>query len=162
MPILRNLRKAMFLDAQLVGLGAHNAAGGFNAPHYYGRRFIKALDGALEPDSPLRKRLINNHLTMWAFVWLEWRWNNISKQKIDVAEPHRNLLPIYGRNPRYWVCVYPLIVLPELLAKIWAFPWLARRKLLRIWYQATTPSTRIGRSGRRDSRETPSDIAAAA
>jgi hypothetical protein len=84
---------------------------------------------------------------MWAFVWLEWRWHNISREKIEVTDPHRTLLPIYGGNPLYWACVYPIIVLPELLAKLWAFPWLVRRKLLRFLYQTITPSARIG-SGR--------------
>ncbi len=140
LPVLKNLRRGMFLDAQWIGQATLNAAGGFDATHYYGRRFMKALDTALGPDSPLKRRLINNHLTMWAFCWLEWRWHNISKEKIDVADPHRNLLPVYGSNPRYWLSVYPLIAFPEFLAKIWAFPWLARRKLLRLWYQAITTS----------------------
>ena len=114
--------------------------------NYYGRRFTKALDCWLEPGLPLSKKLINNHLTMWVAPWLDWMWNNdnLSKEKIDVADPHRNLLPVYGRNPRYWLCVYPLIVLPAFLGRIWAFPWLVRRKLLRLWYQTITPSVSIG------------------
>lgn len=145
LPILKNMRQGMYLDAQLMGQATLNAAGGYDAGHYYGARFKNALDSWLEPDAPLTERLINNHLTMWVAPWLDWMWNNdnLSRDKIDVADPHRNLLPIYGRNLRYWLCVWPIIVLPKSLARIWAFPWLVRRKLLRLWYQTITPSIKI-------------------
>jgi glycosyltransferase involved in cell wall biosynthesis len=147
LPILKNLRQGLYVQAQWMGQATLNAAGGYDAGYYYGRRFRKALDSWLEPGSPLEKRLINNHLTMWVAPWLDWKWNseNMSREKIDVADPHPNLLPIYGRNFRYWLCVYPLIVLPRRLAKAWAFPWLVRRKLLRLWYQTITPSIQLER-----------------
>lgn len=150
LPVLRNLRRGMFVDAQLIGQATLNAAGGFDAGQYYGPRFTKAVNSWLEPDSPLAKRLIDNHLTMWAASWLDWKWRTISKEKIEVVDPHRNLVPVYGRNFRYWLCVYPLIVLPQFLAKIWAFPLLARRKLLRLWYQAIPPSAKLVRAVREE------------
>jgi abequosyltransferase len=160
--VLKNLRRGMFVDAQWVGMGTFNAAGDYDGSHFYGSRFKKALNCWLEPDSPLAKKLTNNHLTMWAFVWLEWKWHSTSKVKIAVADAHRNLLPVYGRNPRYWLCVYPLIVLPEFLARVWAVPWLVRRKLLRLWYQAITPSLKLEAPRNREApvyTETPGKIA---
>lgn len=144
LPVLKNMRLALFADARLIGQATFNAAGGFDAAHYFGWRFKKALESWLDADSELSKRLIDNHLTMWVAPWLDWLWNNdkMSKERIDVVDPHQNLLPIYGDNRRYWICVYPMIVLPAFLARVWAFPWLVRRKLLRLWYQTVTPSAR--------------------
>jgi glycosyltransferase involved in cell wall biosynthesis len=147
LPVLKNMRRGLYVDAQLVGIATLNAAGGYDAGHYFGLRFKAALDCWLDTESALSKRLINNHLTMWVTPWLDWMWNieNMSRDKIDVVDPHQNLLPIFGSNPRYWTCVYPMIVLPELLAKTWAFPWLVRRKLMRLWYQTITPKLGIER-----------------
>jgi len=146
LPVLKNLQRGVFVQAQWIGRATLNEYGGFDGPHFCGRRFMNSLDRWLNGDSALVRKMVNNHLTMCLFFLANWIWHNSTASRvhaIEIAEPHKKLVPYYGRNPRYWICVYPLIVLPKALAKAWALPWMVRRKLLRLWYQKITPSIAV-------------------
>jgi glycosyltransferase involved in cell wall biosynthesis len=146
LPLLKNMRRGVYVQAQWLGRAEFNAHGGYDLARHFGMCFANSVNRWLDGNPALKKKTVDNHLTMGLIslalhIWEIEKWSRFHPIKVD--NPHKKLVPYFGRNPRYWLCTFPMIVLPKPLSKAWALPWMVRRKLLRFWYQRITPSIKM-------------------
>ncbi|MDR3739248.1 MAG: glycosyltransferase family 2 protein [Terracidiphilus sp.] len=116
----------LYIHEKLVGMRVNNT-GGYKLLEVFGPTFKKITDQWL-CSKGVRKAVINGTIQrFWPGLILMHRTS--ADRFKDDADPREVLAPVYGNNIRYWICVYPAIVLPLVLAKFWT---LAVRVLNRL------------------------------
>jgi abequosyltransferase len=114
---LNHFCRGLLIEPGLLASKAENSSGGFDAVEVFGKNYNFAVREWTSNNSRLQSLLINEHLVLW----FSGNWASVSKgsNNITAASPDIILTPLFGRNFRYWLFVYPLFKLPIPLAKLW-------------------------------------------
>jgi abequosyltransferase len=117
LPLLRKHRRSLVLWNRPVA-GRHGNAGGYALGEVFGKTLLDVMSRCL-PDRPdLAAIIINFTLRRWlpSIVYAMRRDGN---QKLALDSAHLALQQAYGRNFRFWLFAYPVLVLPLPLAGLW-------------------------------------------
>lgn len=129
---LKNFQKGLFIQRGLYAVFATDSTRQFDIAKVFGVNWHKAASLFLDPESEVQNAVLNDQL----YSWFPTHWYGFRKSArlIQTAPPHTLLRPLYGERPLYWLCVYPLLVLPRLLAGGWLAMLRGIRKIDRAWH----------------------------
>jgi len=144
---LRNFQKGLFIQRGLFAVCAANPSRNFDIAKVFGVNWHKAASLFLDSESEVQNAVLNDQL----YSWFPTHWYGLSKSArlTQTAPPHALMRPLYGRRPLYWLCVYPLIMLPRLFAGGWLAMLRGIRKIDRAWHAPRAESL-VPASGRID------------
>jgi len=115
---LNGYAQGLYIHEKLVGMRLNNT-GGYNALQVFGPTLKTVTDEWLHSKA-LRRLVFNGTiLKFWPGLLLKYR-KSAGSFAIE-AHPRKTLSSAFGNNPRYWVFVYPIHVLPYPLAASWLF-----------------------------------------
>jgi abequosyltransferase len=111
-------QKSLYFEDRLIVATGGNT-GGYGLFRVFGERLSKITQEWLE-DPALRRVILNGTLRFFfpSFL-LEAKKSALGS--FVKEDPDNTLRPYFGNNLRYWIFVYPLIVLPVSLGRIWLF-----------------------------------------
>jgi abequosyltransferase len=113
---LRGHRKSMLLDEKLFGYRCENT-GGFGICRVFGPALSEVAEQWLQV--PRLSNLISNGALQRHIPPLLLNAKRQTGHPFLREDAHAILSKAFGKNIRYWICDYPLIVLPEGPAWIW-------------------------------------------
>jgi glycosyltransferase involved in cell wall biosynthesis len=113
---LNGFALGLYFNEKLVGMRTENT-GGYKLLEVFGTTFRRVTDQWLHPEA-LSRAVVNGAIQrFWPGILLAYRKS--SERFTDQASARVVLTPVFGDNVRYWVFLYPAIVLPLTLAKCW-------------------------------------------
>jgi len=129
---LNNFERGLFVQRGLYAVCQENPSRPFDIARVFGVNWHKVSSLFLEPGSEVHNAVLNDQL----YSWFPTYWYGLSKSArlTQTAPPHTLMYPIYGRRPLYWLCVYPLLTFPRLLAGGWLAVLRGIRKVDRAWH----------------------------
>jgi abequosyltransferase len=117
LPLLRRHRRSLVLwQRPLAARQGHN--GGYALAEVFGER-LAGLTARLLPDRPDLSRIITNFAIRRWFPSVIYDIRLSGNQTFAIDQAHQTLARVYGRNFRYWLFTYPVLVLPLPLARLW-------------------------------------------
>jgi len=129
---LKNFQRGLFIQRGLYGVCEENPRRLFDIAKVFGVNWHKACSLFLDPGSEVQNAVLNDQL----YSWFPTHWYGLSKSArlTQTAPPHTLMRPLYGDRPLYWLCVYPLLTLPRLLAGGWLAVLRGIRNVDRAWH----------------------------
>lgn len=129
---LNNFQRGLFIQRGLYAVCEEEPSRPFDVAKVFGVNWHKVSSLFLDSGSEVHNAVLNDQL----YSWFPTYWYGLSKsaQITQTAPPHTLMRPLYGTRPLYWICVYPLLTLPRLLAGCWLAILRAIRKIDRAWY----------------------------
>ncbi len=108
----------LYIREKLIAV-RENTTGGYKLFQVFGPALATITKSWLE-SANLGRIVINGTLQrFWPLMLLQYKHNAIAFT--DEDDPRSVLAPLFKDNIRYWVFLYPVIVLPSSLATIWVF-----------------------------------------
>ena len=108
----------LYIREKLIAV-RENATGGYKLFQVFGPALATITKGWLE-SANLGRIVMNGTLQrFWPLMLLQYKKNSIAFT--DEEDPRSVLTPLFKDNIRYWVFLYPVIVLPSSLAAVWVF-----------------------------------------
>ena len=134
LPLLLAHRRSAVLWTRPVAARVGNAHG-YSLGRVFGPQLARVVQQLL-PDRPdLQRPILNVALRRWfPSVLVEFRAHAVDR--LQLQEAHRELKPVFGRNLRYWLFVYPALRLPLPAARWYTRGTAAFNRLL---YMAQLP-----------------------
>jgi abequosyltransferase len=115
---LNGFMKGLYIHERLVGARIHNS-GGYKFFQAFGPNLKMVIEQRLKSKN-LQRRIMNGTLTrFWPSALINHTAASSSYEK--ESHPLEILGPACRGNIRYWIFVYPILVSPTFLAKIWLF-----------------------------------------
>ncbi len=117
LPLLRRHRRSLVLWNRPIA-GRVGNSGGYSIGEIFGENLLTVAARVL-PDRPdLLRILVNFTLRRWfpASIYDHRTANSRTYRIEDVSGILRR---VYGRNPRFWIFIYPVLKLPLPLSRIW-------------------------------------------
>lgn len=115
---LNSFGRGLYIQDKLVGARVDNT-GGYKLIEVFGPKLRWVTDQALHSIS-LRRLVIGGTIQrFWPGMLLDYRRNNKSFE--SEASPTKTLTAAFRDSPRYWIFVYPILVLPAVLGAWWFF-----------------------------------------
>ena len=129
---LNNFRRGLFVQRGLYAVCEENPSRPFDVAKIFGVNWYNVSSLFLGIGSEVHNAVLNDQL----YSWFPTYWYGLSKSArlTQTAPPHSLMRPIYGKRPLYWLCVYPLLKLPRLLAGGWLAVLRGIRKVDRAWH----------------------------
>jgi len=129
---LKNFKRGLFIQRGLYAVCEENPGRPFDIARVFGVNWHKASSLFLDSGSEVQDAVLNDQL----YSWFPTYWYGLSKSArlTQTATPHTLLRPLYGGRPLYWLCVYPLLTFPRLLAAGWLAILRGIRKIDRVWH----------------------------
>jgi abequosyltransferase len=113
---LNGFTRGLYIREKLVAVRANNT-GGYKLLQVFGPGLATITEEWLKSAS-VRRIIINGTVQrFWPLMLL--RYKNSCDDFVEEADPEAVLTPVFKDNLRYWVFVFPIIVLPYPLAAIW-------------------------------------------
>lgn len=126
---LNGFRRGLLIRDRLVGARVENS-GGYKLTEVFGTRLRQISFDRLRSERLARLMLKGTVQRFWPGMLLTYRRTSSAFDK-DPA-PARALADAFGDLPRYWICVYPILILPPSIGSAWLFMvrainWVDRR-----------------------------------
>src|SRR5579859_1985788 len=113
---LNGYRRGLHIKDKLVGARVNNT-GGYKLLEVFGPTIIKVTEEWLH-SRHLRRIIYNGTLQrFWPGTLLQYKL--LAKCFAQEASPNDVLAPVFRRNLRYWIFVYPIVRLPYGIAASW-------------------------------------------
>lgn len=84
----------------------------------FGSNLTSVVSGYFGTKSPIGKALLNRTIQGF-FPWAMLQRRRTQNSRHLPENPVAILKPLYGNNPRYWLFVHPVLILPLALARAW-------------------------------------------
>lgn len=129
---LKNFQRGLFVQRGLYAVCEESPSRPFDIAKVFGVNWHTVASLFLEAGSSVQNAVLNDQL----YSWFPTYWYGLSKlaRLTQTATPHTLMRPLYGARPLYWLCVYPLLTLPRLLAGVWLAMLRGIRKIDRAWH----------------------------
>lgn len=115
---LNGYERGLYVSERLVG-GRSNNTGGYKVLQAFGPNLSDVTEKWLR-DRVLQRLIINGALqTFWPAFLLNFR--SLSDKFVQESAPDKILTPVFKKNFRYWLFVYPMLITPPAIAKCWLF-----------------------------------------
>jgi len=115
---LNGFRRGLYIHTKLIGARVNNT-GGYKLSDVFGPRLKKATDEFVSSER-LRRLIFNGTLQrFWPGMLLDFRKSGEAFE--SDTSPATILARAFKDNPRYWLFVYPVLVLPHILGICWFF-----------------------------------------
>jgi abequosyltransferase len=114
---LRGRSKNLFIHERLVGNRADNT-GGYGLCQIFGVNLQKITREWLA-DPTLERVIMSGVLRRFLPPYLYSFRKRNGKMRFKTEDPHKVLSPTLGKNFRYWLFDYPVIVMPRGMARAW-------------------------------------------
>lgn len=114
---LRTFQRGLFVQRGLYAVREGQPGRRFDIALVFGVNWHKMARLYLDPGSEVQNAVLNDQL----YSWFPTHWYGFRRAGplIETAPPHALMRPLYGSRPLYWICVYPLLILPRLCAGGW-------------------------------------------
>jgi abequosyltransferase len=119
LPVLESGGENLIVWDRLIA-GRHSYEGGWKICQVFGNNLMELLGAALPGRKDFAAAIINPALKSW-FPFMILQVRNPSTGLVGQEDFHKSLSPLYGRNWRYWLYVFPVAVWPCWAARIWYF-----------------------------------------
>ncbi len=130
LPLLLQHRKSVVIWERVVA-GREGQIHGYSIGHVFGERLAANVTALLPGRPDLQRPILNFALRRWMpSMIVEMRATRNETMQLDVA--HTTLRGVFGRNPRYWLCVYPALKLPVPLARLYTRATVLLSKLIYV------------------------------
>lgn len=115
---LNGFVRGLFVREELFAVRLGNT-GGYKLFQVFGPTLATITKNWLRSES-LRRIIMNGSVQrFWPPMLLKYK--KCARDFAAERDPREVLTPVFGDNIRYWAFVYPVIVLPSLLAAVWVF-----------------------------------------
>jgi len=127
---LNCFEQGLFIKDRLLGARVNNA-GGYALFNVFGPN-LKRVTESWVKNVDVQKVILNGTLRRFlpGFALKHKRSNNPFK---DEGPIQKILTPVFKKNPRYWVCLYPILVLPFVFAACWFVIIRTYNRLTTLW-----------------------------
>jgi abequosyltransferase len=115
---LNTFTRGLYINQKLVGARVDNT-GGYNVASVFGSKLNAVTKIGLHSER-LRRLIISGTLQRFWPALLIFLRNSTGSFEHDQAQT-RTLTSEFKDNPRYWLFVYPILVLPPFLGSAWFF-----------------------------------------
>jgi len=113
---LNGFSRGLYIREKLIGVRLNNT-GGYRLFQVFGTTLVAITRTWLNAE-PLRQIVINGALQrFWPLMLFEYKKS--ASSFTDQSKAQTTLTPLFSNNPRYWLFVYPMAVLPYHLAAGW-------------------------------------------
>jgi abequosyltransferase len=117
LPLLRWHRRSLLLWDRVVA-GRQGAAEGYAFGKVFGESLRTVLLRLL-PDRPALVNAVTNTGLRAGFPSILYALRRDENPHCGVEDAARMMMPVYGKNVRFWLFVYPVLKLPVPLAGLW-------------------------------------------
>jgi abequosyltransferase len=124
---LGRMRRGLVFERGLYAVCELNPKRMFDLARVFGVNWAAAADRYLKPGSELHEAVLRDQLYSW-FV-TNWYGMRRNPYHTILRDPVGQMRLIYGRFPLFWLCVYPILAWPMLLAGAWLAVWRAIRRV---------------------------------
>jgi hypothetical protein len=107
----------LVVNGGLYAVCEYNPSRPFDVAEVFGARWHQIAMRFLDPGSAAQNAVLNDQLYSWFPT--NWYAQRETAKKTQTTPPHPLMRPLYGDRPLYWLCVYPLLTWPALLAGGW-------------------------------------------
>ena len=115
---LNRFSRGLYIEEKLVAMRENNT-GGYKLFQVFGPTLARITNKWLE-SANLGRIVMNGTLQrFWPLMLLRYKKSPIAF--VDEADPRSVLTPVFRDNLRYWIFVYPVILLPSLFSEVWVF-----------------------------------------
>lgn len=115
---LNRFVRGLYIREKLIGMRENNT-GGYKLFQVFGSTLATITRDWL-PSGNLAHIVMNGTIQrFWPLMLLEYKKK--ASAFADQDSPQTVLTPLFKDNIRFWVCVYPVFVLPGALAAVWVF-----------------------------------------
>ena len=115
---LNRFTRGLHIREKLIAV-RENITGGYKLFQVFGPALATITKDWLE-SANLGRIVINGTLQrFWPLMLLQYKKDSIAFT--DEEDPRSVLTPLFKDNVRYWIFLYPVIVLPSSLAAVWVF-----------------------------------------
>jgi glycosyltransferase involved in cell wall biosynthesis len=115
---LNGFLRGLYIREKLIAVRANNT-GGYKLFHVFGPGLANITKTWLR--SATLARIVMNGTVQRFWPVMLFRYKKLAKHFAEEADPQTVLAPVFKDNLRYWLFVYPVIILPYPLAAIWVF-----------------------------------------
>ena len=130
---LRHFERGLVVERGLYAVCEKNPSRPFDVAQIFGVNWHRMATRFLAAGSPAQNAILNDQLYSWFPT--NWYAQRPSLRSTQQALPHTLMKPLYGDRLLYWLCVYPLLVLPALPAGAWLAVLRLIRMLDRVFYK---------------------------
>jgi len=124
---LKHFQRGLIVGRGLYAVCEENPSRPFDIALVFGVNWHKLATLFFDPGSKVQEAVLNNQL----YSWFPTHWYGLRKSaaRTQTAPPDTLMRPLYGNSPLYWLCAYPLLKWPTLLAGGWLAMLRGIRKL---------------------------------
>jgi abequosyltransferase len=130
LPLLRNHRRSLVLWSRLVAARQGNA-GGYSIGDVFGEKLTGVMTRCLPGQPELANCITDFALRRW-FPSIIHDIRSSGNKNLQLEQAQVALKQSYGRNFRYWLFTYPVLMLPLPLARWWVKAAVALSKIIYV------------------------------
>jgi glycosyltransferase involved in cell wall biosynthesis len=115
---LNGFERGLYIEEKLIGARA-NSVGGYKLLEVFGSSLVRVTRDRLHSEN-LRHLIFNGTIQrFWPTMIYRYKNENVSFE--DSGRPREILGAAFKDNYRYWIYVFPILVLPSFLAACWLY-----------------------------------------